>query len=113
MLYHVLTIKDKDYKCRLAAKECVELEKKLGTNPLNVLMKIAQSQEVPSVEVIITILHAALQKYQHNMTMNAVYDLYDDYTDEGHNIMDLITVIMDIMKVSGLIPEENEEVKNA
>jgi hypothetical protein len=115
MLYYTLTIKDTDYKLRLGAKECVDLEKKLGTNPLNVFMKIAQTQELPSLEVMILMLHASLQKYNHGTTMEKVYDIYDEYTDEGHNLMDLVNVIMEVMKVSGLIPEEKEETdaKNA
>jgi len=113
MLYYTFTVKDNDYKCRLGAKECVDLEKKLGTNPLNIFMKIAQTQELPSLEVMITMLHASLQKYNHVTTMETAYDIYDEYVDEGHNLMDLVNVIMEVMKVSGLIPEEVKEDDNA
>ena len=39
MLYTTITIDGVDYKARLNAKACVDLEKKLGTNPLNVFSK--------------------------------------------------------------------------
>ena len=41
MLYTTFTVKENDYKCRLSAKACVDLERKMGTNPLNVFTKIA------------------------------------------------------------------------
>lgn len=33
MLYTIINVGEKEYKARLNAKACVELEKKLGTNP--------------------------------------------------------------------------------
>jgi hypothetical protein len=112
MLSHKFTVKGKDYDCRLSAKACVELEKKLGTNPLNIFMEIAQKGQVPSVEVLITILQASLIQFNHGMSMDKTYELYDDFVDEGHNIMDLVPELLEIFKVSGLIPEA-DEVKNA
>ena len=113
MLYYTLTIKDKDYKCRLAARNCVDLEKKLGTNPLNIFMEIAKKGEVPNLEVLMIILHASLQKYQHGISLDDTYDIYDEFVDEGHNLMDLIPELLEIFKVSGLMGEEAEEGKNA
>ena len=114
MLYYTLKVKDNDYKCRLGAKECVDVERKLGTNPLNIFMRIAQTQEMPSLEPIIIMLHASLQKYNHSITLDGTYDIYDEYIEEGNTMMDMVNVIMEIMKASGLIPEEaEEEGKNA
>ena len=113
MLYYTLTIKDKDYKCRLAARNCVDLEKKLGTNPLNIFMEIAKKGEVPNLEVLMIILHASLQKYQHGISLDDTYDIYDEFVDEGNNLMDLVPVLLEIFKVSGLMGEEAEDGKNA
>lgn len=115
MLYYTFTVKDKEYKCRLGAKECVDLERKLGGNPLNVFMKIAQTQELPSLDVMITMLQFSMQKFNHGVSLEKAYEIYDEYVDEGHNLMDLVNVIMEVMKVSGLIPEEVSEdgAKNA
>ena len=112
MLSYKLTIKNKDYDCRLSAKACVDLEKRLGTNPLNIFMEIAKKGEVPNVETLITILQASMVQLNHGITMEKAYDLYDDYVDEGHNIMDLVPELLEIFKVSGLIPDEAEEPKN-
>jgi hypothetical protein len=113
MLSHKITIDGKDYDCRLSAKNCVDLEKKLGTNPLNIFMEIAAKGQVPNVEVLLTILHASLQQFNHGITMDKTYDLYDAYVEEGHNIMDLVPELLEILKVSGLIPEEVVDAKNA
>lgn len=112
MLYTTLTVKDIDYKCRLNARACVDLEKKLGTNPLNLFMEIANTSKLPELNTLITILQASLAQYQHGMTIDKTYELYDNFVDEGHNMMDLIPVIMDVFKVSGFFPEEVEDEKN-
>lgn len=113
MLFYTFTIGEKDYKARLSARTCIELEKKLGTNPLNVFMEIAQNNKLPELETLIIILHASLQQFQHNITLEKTYDLYDEFVDSGKTIMDLVPVILEIFKASGLIPEEAQEEKNA
>jgi hypothetical protein len=116
MLYTTITIKNRDYKARITAKACVDLEKKLGTNPLNIFIGMAQSDELklPSLNEILIIIHASLQAYEHKITMDDVYELYDNFIEEGHTYTDLMPIIFDIYKVSGLIPEEVEfEAKNA
>lgn len=113
MLYTTLTVKDYNYKCRLSAKACVDLEKKLGTNPLNIFVDMAgDTVKLPSLGTMLTILHCSLQQYEHGITMDKIYEIYDSYIAEGHTQMDLIPVLIDIYKVSGLIPEEIEEEKN-
>jgi len=109
MLYTVFTVKDKDYKLRLGAKDAVDLEKKLGTNPINIFMEIAQTQKLPDLEKLIIMLQFAMRKYNHGITIDEAYDIYDEFVDEGHNMMDLVPVLMDAFKASGLIPEEEEE----
>lgn len=109
MFYTTLTIKDKEYKCRLNAKACVDLEKRLGTNPLNVFTKVASNGEVPSLETLLMILHASLQAMEHGITLEKTYELYDAYVEEGHTMVDLIPFILDIFKTSGFFVEEEEK----
>lgn len=114
MLYHIFSVGDKEYKCRLTARACVELEKKLGENPLNVFIKIANNGvEVPTLESLITILHASMQSMEHNMSMDKVYALFDEYVDAGHTMMELIPEVLEIFKVSGFFNEEQVNAKNA
>lgn len=112
MLYTIFNVKDKEYKLRLNARACVDLEKRLGTNPINVFMRISENNELPKLGELITILNACLQPYQHNMTIEATYQLFDDYAEEGHNLMDLVPVLIEVFQESGIIPKAEEEVKN-
>ena len=107
MLYSTFTVGDKEYKCRLTARACVDLEKKLGENPLNVFIKIANANgALPSIGDMVTILHASLQSMEHGITIEKAYELYDKYVDEGHTLVDFIPVILEIFKVSGFFNEE-------
>lgn len=111
MLYYTLTVKDTDYKLRLSAKACIDVEKKLGENPVNTIINIANNlskQSIPSLDPILTILHASMTQYNHSVSMNDMYTIYDNYIDEGHNMYELISVIIEVFKVSGLMPEDTE-----
>ena len=97
------TINGKDYELRLNAKACVDLEKKLGTNPVNTLVRFAEKNEVPAFGTLFTILQAALPK-----TAKAE-DVYDELREEGKGFEALMDLIVEIFKDAGLIPEEVEE----
>ena len=113
MLYTTFKVGDRDYKCRLTARACVDLEKKLGENPLNVFIKIAnENGSLPSVSDMVTILHASLQSMEHGITLDKAFDLYDAWVDEGHTLVEFIPVLLEIFKVSGFFNEEAEG-KNA
>ncbi len=112
MLYTTITIDGVDYKARLNAKACVDLEKKLGTNPLNIFAKIADNGNIPDLGVLITMLQASLTAYNHGITIDKTYELYDKFVDEGHTLMDLVPILLDVFKVSGFFKEETIEEKN-
>ena len=112
MLYTTINIGGTDYKARLNAKACVDLEKKLGTNPLNIFAKIADNGNIPDLGVLITMLQASLTAYNHGITMDKTYELYDKFVDEGHTLMDLVPILLDVFKVSGFFKEETIEEKN-
>lgn len=109
MLYTIFNVGNKEYKCRLTAKACVDLEKRMGGNPLNVFTDIQKSRQLPRLEDIIMILHASLQAYEHGITLDDVYSIYDQYVDEGNSLMELIPVILEIFKVSGFFKEDQQE----
>jgi len=108
MLYKIWTVGEEEYKLRLAARNAVELEDKLGKHPLEVLLELQESS-LPKVKDTCLILHAALQKFNHGMTLDKVYDLYDEYIEAGNSIQEVLELIMDIFKTAGFIPEEGEE----
>lgn len=109
MLYTTFTVGEKEYKARLATKQVVQLERKFGRNPINLLAEIGQDGDVmPRIEPMLDILQVSLQTYEHGISLDDVYDLYDKMLEEGKTSVDLITLIVKIFQDSGLVPKEEE-----
>ena len=104
---------NKAYKLRLNTRSIVLLEKQLGCNPLSIFG--ANNDTIPTITVMVSVLHAALQQYNHGITLNDAYDIFDDYIADGNSATDFILVLLEIYKASGLIPDDKEvtEEKNA
>lgn len=109
MLYVDFTAGNKDYKLRLNTRNIVMLEKQLGCNPIAIF---GDGDTLPTITTMVAVLNASLQQLNHGLTMNDAYDIYDDYIADGHSASDFIKVIIDIYKVSGLIPATDEAEKN-
>lgn len=106
MLYTTWKVGEEEYKLRLAAKSIVELEKKLGGNPLDIFMGI-ENNKLPSMEEIILVFHASMQKYQSNIKLDDVYDIYDEYIEKDGSFMELIPILLEVFKVSGFFKESD------
>lgn len=109
MLYYEFLVGDKTYKLRLSTRNTVALEKQLGCNPLAIFGK---GDTIPTVTTMVNILHYSLQQYQHGITLNDAYDIFDEYIANGNTSTDFIPVIVEIFKVSGIIKEEGNNEKN-
>lgn len=109
MLYTELKIGDKELKLRLTTRDCIALEKRLGRNPLDDVMAV-EAGKLPTITYVVTVLHASVQKYQSGYTLEKVFDLYDEYIENGGSLTDIIPVITEIFKVSGFLgnPGKNE-----
>ena len=105
MMYVDFSAGNKDYKLRLNTRNVVALEKTLGCNPLGIF---GNGETLPTITVMAGVLHASLQHFHHGITLNDAYDIFDAYLDE-HSLTDFVKVIIDIYRVSGLIPEETNE----
>lgn len=115
MLYTTVNICGRELKLRLTNQVCVALEKKLGKNPIAVLAVDPDAGIVPLNSDILAILHASLQPLEHGYTEQAVNNLIDEYIDDGHTINELYPVVVEIFRVSGLLPkaaEDEEDEKN-
>ena len=108
MMYIDFEAGNKTYKLRLNTRNTVLLEKQLGCNPLNIF---GDGEEIPTITAMVAILHSSLQQYNHGIGLTDAYDIFDAWLDDGHATTDFIPVILDIYKVSGIIPKEkdNEE----
>lgn len=100
---------DKAYMLRLNTRNTVALEKALGCNPLGIFD--TKGEMLPPITTLVTVLHASLQQYQHGIDMNKAYDIFDAYL-ENHSVDEFIYIVLDIYKVSGLIPKESDAEKN-
>lgn len=109
MNYVDFNVGDKELKLRLDTKNTVALEKVLGTNPVNELMKCAAGQ-MPTMDFVSATLHASLQKLEHGYNINKTYDLIDEFVDEGKSLVDVIPIMMKVFQMAGLIPKETAEV---
>ena len=105
MLYFDFEAGNKAYKLRLNTRNTVALEKALGCNPLSIF---GDGSTIPTITTMVTVLHAALQQYHHGIAMNDAFDIFDAYLEE-HSATDFISVILEIYKASGIIPQEATE----
>lgn len=95
--FEIWTVKDVEYKLKLSTETIIELEKKLNCNLLKIL-----DGGLPSLQIMAMLIHSALKKYNHGISLSNVNDILDDYFDEGGSQIDLFqNVIIPIFNVSG------------
>lgn len=112
MIFTTLKIKETEYKLKLRSRDIIQLEKALGTSPLSVLMGL-NTNELPKLEDMITILQHSLQAFQHGFDKEKTFDLFDEYVDNGGSLIEFIPVILEVFQTSGLIPKEVEAAEAA
>ena len=103
MMYIDFQADGKEYKLRLSTRAIVALERSIGCNPLAIF---GAGDTIPTITTMVSVLHASLQQFQHNITMNDAYDIFDAYLADGHAMTDFIPVILDVYRESGLMPKE-------
>ena len=101
MMYVDFEAGNKTYKLRLNTKNIVALESQLGCNPL--LVFGVNGDKFPTVTQMVNILYCSLIQYNHGITLNDAFGIFDNYLEDGHSATDFIQVIVDIYKVSGLM----------
>lgn len=110
MMYYDFKAGNREYKLRLNTRNIVSLEKQLGCNPLMIFG--ADGESIPTVSAMVVILHASLQTYEHGITVDKAYEIFDDYLEDGNSTIDFVNVIMEIYKASGIIKIETDSEKN-
>lgn len=107
MNYVDFNVGNKEYKLRLSVRSTIALEKQLGMNPISIF---GNGDTMPTFTTMVYILHAALQQLQHNITLDATYDIFEEWLSEGNTATDFLPVIVDVYKVSGIIKNEEKNV---
>lgn len=105
MMYFDFEAGNNTYKLRLNTRNVVNLEKVLGMNPA---MIFGNGDRVPTVTEMVAILNYSLQAYNHGITMDKAYDIFDAFLADGNAMTDFIPVIVEIYKASGLMKAKNE-----
>ena len=109
MMYIDFTAGNKNYKLRMSIRAIVALEKQLGANPLTIF---GDGERMPTITEMVSILHAALQQYEHGITLADAYTIFEEWLADNHTMTDFLPVIVDIYKVSGIIKNDTEQEKN-
>ena len=109
-MYHEFKAGNKDYKLRLNTRNIIALEKQLGCNPIMIFG--ADGDSIPTVSAMVVILHASLQAFEHGITLDKAYDIFDEYLADGNTSIDFVKVIMEIYRASGIVPKEVDTEKN-
>lgn len=109
MMFVNFTAGNKEYKLRLSIRATVALEKQLGVNPL---MIFNDGDTIPTITTMVNILHAALQQYNHGISLNDAYSIFEEWLNDGNTIVDFLPIIIEVYKVSGIIKQEEETEKN-
>ena len=102
-----LNIGRNTYELRLNTRASIALEKALGFNPINMFMAIERG-DMPRLNDMLIMLHAMLQPMNHGMNMDKVYDLYDEYVADGHNLFDLVPVFIEVFQDAGYMAKTSE-----
>ena len=104
MMYYDFKAGNNEYKLRLNTRNTVALEKQLGCNPIMIFG--ADGETIPTVSAMVVILHQSLQTYEHGITLEKAYDIFDRYLEDGNTAVDFVKVIMEIYKASGIVPRD-------
>lgn len=104
--FAIWTVNGEDYKLKLSASKTCALEEKLGTGIINLIT----NGGVPSLKVMLLILHHAMQQWNASIKLKDVEELFDKYVDEGGSHLALFSdVILDVFKVSGFFSQTQVE----
>ena len=98
--FAIWNVKGEDYKMVLNTQDIVALESKYKTNLMNVMG--AGNNGMPALSVMLDVTHAALKKFHHGISKDAVMAMFDQYVKEGGSQLNFYTEIyMEIFQVSG------------
>lgn len=85
-----------EYKLKLSTGAITKLEEQFKTNLVNIL------DGVPALKIMLTVTHAAMQKFHHGIKYREVEELFEKYINEGGSQTEFLTnVFMPIYQASG------------
>lgn len=103
-----LKLKDETYQLRLTTKGCVNIEQRIGQNPLNIFIQ-ASENKMPKIGDLMVILHECINSTNHGIKIDDVYNIYDKYCEEGGDYMTLIELLVGVFEDAGFVPKEESK----
>lgn len=107
MLYKDFEVGGRTYKLAMNTRSIIDLEKKLGCNPLSIFGN--GGDRIPTITDMINILSASFGKFEHGLNQNDAMNIFDSWLAEGHNVAEFVPIIIDIYKASGIIGNDAAE----
>lgn len=92
---------EETYRLRLDTAKIIEVERTLGKSLLN-------ASADTSLTSILTILHGAIQRYQHGITIQEIYKIYDRYVSAGGSMFEVLDIIMKVLENAGFTAPDSE-----
>ena len=96
-----------EYRMVLTTRAMVELEKKIGCNPIDILLRAQDGTTLPKVSDMIAILWSGLLKFNHGIKLDYFYYIFYIYLSDGHATTDFLGVMMELFQVSGIVAKED------
>lgn len=104
--FHVWQVGDNEYNLKLTTSNICMLESKYNRNMLD----LVSTGNFPPLNLMLTIIQAAMLPYHHGIKYKNVQDIFDAYVEEGGSQTDLVSnVLMPTLAVSGFFTPEQVE----
>ena len=104
--FHIWNVGDNEYKLKLRASIICKLEEKYKRN----LLDIVSMGSFPPLNIMLTIIQAAMLPWHHGIKYKEVQDIYERYVEEGGSQTDLVSnVLMPTLAVSGIFTPDQAE----
>ena len=105
----------KEYKLRLTMQNIITLEATFNKNFYDIMADFISGSV--NLEVLLQILKESMMTYGYVTCDNDVYNIYDEYVEEGHTMQDLFMLVFEILKHAGFfednVAEENNDIDDS
>ena len=99
--FHYWNVGGREYKLKLKTAQISRLENKYKCN----IMKLVE--DIPPLDVMLTIVQAAMEPWEHGIKFERLQSMFDQYVDEGGDqITFYVDVILPTLSVSGFFTEK-------
>lgn len=109
-MYLTFDCGDKNYRCKMSTRALVDMERALGENPINIFVGMADNK-MPKLEDLLIILFCSMQDLNHGIKKSDIYDIFDDYCENGGSIMSLTEFLANLLSESGIMGKPEDEKK--